>query len=144
MTEQAIDDFFAHHGVKGMRWGVRNASDDSSPRESMSTKKKVVIGAAAGTALVGVAATAVILRKNGKLPMSSFSRSSRSAAAKTAARGKQAVQVLQEANALATKMKEFEATLKTDNNNLYKSMVDNASDAGVPTISRQEFDDIRG
>lgn len=56
------DSYLEHHGVKGMKWGVRkekissgkarrNSSYSSSPRKKMSTGKKVAIGvlAAAGT-----------------------------------------------------------------------------------------------
>lgn len=146
MTELQVDEFFEHHGVKGMRWGVRK-QEDGSPRTPMSAekKKKIIIGAAVGTALVGVAATAVILKSNGKLPVSNVLKATKSSSsAKTAALGKQRVKFMQEANTLRTQMQEFDAMLKMSNNELYKGMVNNAARAGVPTISRQEFDDIRG
>jgi len=136
MTVQEVDEFFEHFGVKGMQWGVRRS--DGSSKQSMSTKKKVVIGAAAGTALVGIAATAVVLKSKGNLPVSSISKGT-SSAAKTASRGKQAV----DHGAWKTQVREFEAMLKADNNELYKHMVSDAARVGVPTISREEFYAIR-
>lgn len=38
MTETSIDDFLAHHGVKGMKWGVRNDNDGIGQK---ATTKKI-------------------------------------------------------------------------------------------------------
>lgn len=73
-----VDDFLAHYGVKGMKWGVKrsdaqlarasggrqNGSDgasDSAPKQGMSRKKKIAIGAGVvgGVALVALGAYAV-------------------------------------------------------------------------------------
>lgn len=42
MDEQIVDDFFAHHGVKGMRWGVRktDAALAGIPRGTAKAAKK--------------------------------------------------------------------------------------------------------
>lgn len=50
-----VDDFFAHHGVKGMKWGVRRERREGSERQPWSTKKKVLVGAAVVAGLAGVA-----------------------------------------------------------------------------------------
>lgn len=80
MTDQQVDDFLAHYGKKGMRWGVRNAEDDSAPRASRLSddqKRRLKTAAkVAGTVAVigGIVATAYILQKNGKLPAFSIPR----------------------------------------------------------------------
>lgn len=54
-----VDDFLAHYGVKGMRWGIRKAPS-SDAKAPMSKKKKALIAATVAVG-VGVAATATIL-----------------------------------------------------------------------------------
>lgn len=67
MSEFTRDEALAHFGVKGMKWGVRkqNSSGSGGSNQGMSTKKKVLIGA---TVVVGVAASAAVLYKTGKIP----------------------------------------------------------------------------
>lgn len=68
-----------HHGIRGMKWGVRKSSSiseqTSTSKKSMSTKKKVAIGVGVATVAVGVAATTYYLHKNGKLPLSTAAKS---------------------------------------------------------------------
>jgi hypothetical protein len=65
-----------HFGTKGMRWGVRKeVGSSNSPKAPMSRKKKVAIGVGVATVAVGVAASAYILHKNGKLPLSTAAKS---------------------------------------------------------------------
>ena len=33
-SDEAIDDYLEHHGVRGQRWGVKNSSSKGSTRES--------------------------------------------------------------------------------------------------------------
>jgi len=74
MTDQKVDDFLAHVGVKGMRWGHRKAEDDGAlhqSRLSEDQKRRLKTAAkVAGTVAVigGIVATAYILQKNGKIP----------------------------------------------------------------------------
>lgn len=82
-TKPPLDEALAHYGVKGMKWGQRRAArQDAQEQQRISrqlekdlfdddfdnTRQKRII---AGTALavVGIAATATILHKNGKLPL---------------------------------------------------------------------------
>lgn len=56
-------DFLEHFGVKGMKWGVRTDSKQSSNRTPLSSNQKRVV---AGTAVtVGAAATVAILKVSG-------------------------------------------------------------------------------
>jgi hypothetical protein len=68
-----------HHGIRGMKWGVRKSSSTSgqtsTSKKPMSTKKKVAIGVGVATVAVGVAATTYYLHKNGKLPLSTAAKS---------------------------------------------------------------------
>lgn len=52
---EPVDDFLMHYGVKGMKWGKRQSSNDdtSEPKPKMSREKKIAIA-------VGVAATVAV------------------------------------------------------------------------------------
>lgn len=73
MSEQ-VDDFLAHNGVKGMKWGKRKSrtetkdsgSEEQAPRKTYPrlTKKQAVIGA---SILVGVAIAAVVIANRGDI-----------------------------------------------------------------------------
>ena len=65
------EDFLLHYGKMGMRWGHRNAVDETGvPRTGMSKKKKVAIGVGAAVLVVGVVAVAVVLKQRGISPVS--------------------------------------------------------------------------
>lgn len=57
MSDDIVDDFLAHYGVKGMRWGKRNSIPGVSPRTSREASKdanefakaKMFYGEGAGT-----------------------------------------------------------------------------------------------
>ena len=59
MTDIVVYDFLEHHGIRGMRWGVRkstsNSSEESKPGWSNRKKAVVILGsaAAAGAILAG-------------------------------------------------------------------------------------------
>lgn len=62
-----------HHGIKGMKWGVRRERASSGqPHQGLSTKKKVAIGVGVTAAIVGAGVVAYKLHQNGKLPISSL------------------------------------------------------------------------
>ena len=76
MSQELADDFLAHYGVKGMKWGKRKAKttteDDQSeetPKRSYPkiTKKQAIIGA---SILVGVAVAAVVIANRGDIKAS--------------------------------------------------------------------------
>ena len=57
------EDFLEHFGVKGMKWGVRSDSKQSSNRTPLSNNQKRIV---AGSALAfGAAATVAILKVSG-------------------------------------------------------------------------------
>jgi hypothetical protein len=77
--DPTVDEFLAHFGVKGMRWGVRKVheSDDSggssekTPANHAKLKKAAIIGGSiAGAALI--AGGTYYLAKHGDLPISSL------------------------------------------------------------------------
>jgi hypothetical protein len=78
-VSEEVDAFLAHHGIKGMHWGVRKAQESStsgvssvkSPSDHAKLKKAAIIGGSiAGAALI--AGGTYYLAKNGKLPTSSL------------------------------------------------------------------------
>lgn len=68
------DVYLEHHGVKGMKWGVRK-NRNSTPKQPWSTKKKVGVGLGVAAVVAGTAA-AIFISKNGNLPFSSISKPS--------------------------------------------------------------------
>jgi hypothetical protein len=63
-----------HYGVKGMKWGVRKSSSSSGKAgKSMSTRKKVAIGAGTVALVAGSAFVAYKLNQAGSLPVSPLS-----------------------------------------------------------------------
>lgn len=77
MTEQIeVDDFLAHYGVPGMRWGKRNARPDErsggsnrrggveQPKPKMSRKKKIAIAVGIGATVAIGAAIAISVMNN--------------------------------------------------------------------------------
>lgn len=90
-----VDDFLAHHGVKGMRWGKRKpptagesngSSGAKAPRAPMSRNKKIAIGVGIGAvAAIGAAVALKSMNKNMDLPMSQIVASAKAAKGKAAA-----------------------------------------------------------
>lgn len=88
-----MSDELRHHGVKGMRWGVRryqnadgtwtsagkkryggDTTNEQTQQSKSRTRKKVAIGVAAGTATVaGVVLTAYLVKKMGNKNLSDVS-----------------------------------------------------------------------
>ena len=57
MTDDVVDDFLAHYGVKGMKWGVRNSSRPAgAPRRGPSNDTLKKIGTEIGFGSLGPAA----------------------------------------------------------------------------------------
>ncbi len=85
-----MSDELHHHGVKGMRWGVRryqnadgtwtsagkkryggNTADEQTQQTKSQTRKKIAVGVAAGAATVGgVVLTAYLVKKMGNKNLS--------------------------------------------------------------------------
>lgn len=61
----------AHHGVKGMHWGVRKDKPRSTPEKSRKGLKKaaVILGSAAAAAAIAVG-TAYVLSRDNDIPLS--------------------------------------------------------------------------
>ena len=100
------EDFLAHHGIAGMKWGHRNAKADTStsttPRTGMSTTKKVAIGVGAVLAVAGIVAIAVVLKKNGVSPVSMIKKTA-SGARKMSAGGDMAKAMLKQQGHIVVK-----------------------------------------
>jgi len=85
------DDFLAHYGVKGMRWGVRREGDaagSSTPsKRGLSEGQKRALKIGAGLAVTaGAALTVSMLIKNGTIPVSRISAATKAARGVEAAR----------------------------------------------------------
>ncbi len=52
VADDVVDDFLAHYGVRGMKWGIRKESSNG-PRKPLTKKQKLAV---AGTAAAGVTA----------------------------------------------------------------------------------------
>lgn len=74
------ENYLAHHGIKGQKWGVRKEEDKKSPKKKLSKEellkrkekgKKIVKGIAIGTASVAAtaAATALVVKGQDMLAM---------------------------------------------------------------------------
>jgi hypothetical protein len=70
MSEVLVDDFLAHYGILGMKWGKRR-SKSSSVKPKMSRGKKIAIGVGVVVAVGSVVALAVI-SKNSNMPIRSL------------------------------------------------------------------------
>lgn len=79
-----VDDFLAHYGVKGMRWGVRRPDSSAEPKGNDASNeaarrarvKKVAITAGVLAVAAGGAYVTYKLAKDGKLPVKSLNRAS--------------------------------------------------------------------
>ena len=73
---QEVDNFLAHYGKKGMKWGVRKnlkslGKGVSEKYKNLDPKKKAALKVGLTTALVaGTAATTAIISRKGMIPMS--------------------------------------------------------------------------
>jgi hypothetical protein len=66
-TDEFVEEYLEHYGVKGMKWGVRKQRDDGSPRRKLTpNQKKAIVG---GVVAVGAITAMVVLGKQGKLPV---------------------------------------------------------------------------
>ena len=107
MDVDEVEEFLAHYGVKGMKWGVRReqlraanaqvteakAALKSAKEARSEGRKSVAVGAAkraaVATAVVGgAAAAAAILRKSGGKPSSAISGVGKAASSASANSGK--------------------------------------------------------
>lgn len=71
ITDEEVYLYLEHHGVKGMRWGVRKkreSSSDDSPK--MSTTKKLAIGGGIIVAAAALTAGAIYAKKRFSVPVS--------------------------------------------------------------------------
>lgn len=74
LSDEAIDDFFEHHGVKGQKWGVRraarlNAKPSLGPGRSRVVRNNARIAGVAGFG-TGVLAARLVMRNTGNTPLS--------------------------------------------------------------------------
>lgn len=89
MSEE-VDDFLAHYGVRGMKWGKRNSkaksTEDSEPRkrtpeEKKALAKKIAIGTGALLVAAGAAYAVYSLNAKGKTKVSNLTPSPKAKAA---------------------------------------------------------------
>lgn len=69
------DDFLAHYGIKGMKWGVRrpNDAEGGSSRRHLSEGQKKALKIGAGLAVTaGAALTVSMMIKSGRIPVTSI------------------------------------------------------------------------
>lgn len=52
MTNVEIKDFLNHHGVKGMKWGVRNSNKDTNKQSHKVRNAAIVLGSVAAVAAI--------------------------------------------------------------------------------------------
>ncbi len=73
-TFDDVDNYLAHFGVKGMRWGVRKERDESDEASAARRErfKKAAIATGVLTVAAGSAYVAYTLNKDGKLPVKSL------------------------------------------------------------------------
>lgn len=86
---ETLDELLAHHGVKGMKWGVRKTREETnkSPRFTPHQKevaKKVAIGAGVLALAAGAAYVTYTMHKSGHMPISDVKRIGDTLAAKSA------------------------------------------------------------
>lgn len=100
-ADERTEDFLAHFGVKGMKWGVRRKRETSggdsggskaAPKEKTqrtpeqiaarkARNKKIAIGVGVGVAVVGAAAATYVLKKHGNERLANVAQAARNAAA---------------------------------------------------------------
>lgn len=86
--DAVADEFLAHYGVKGMRWGVRRVDPATGKPRQLSDRQKTALKVAGGTAVaVGAATTAYLLTRNGSAKASSVRDIRRALASTSDARG---------------------------------------------------------
>ena len=77
-----VEDFLAHYGIKGMKWGRRKAIETAGPRtrrppltpeqqaKRKAALKKAAVIAGSVVVVAGAAAVAVVIARNSRMPVS--------------------------------------------------------------------------